>query len=84
MRLEEVGPDEWAVVSIAGTRDRTVAFRLYGTEYADLVPLIESFPQRKASTAMRWLLAHPAVKALIDERVRGLTRSRDSDRSRAG
>lgn len=43
----------------------TVAFRLPPSEYLNLLPFFESFPDGKSSIALRWLVNQPEVQAVM-------------------
>lgn len=52
----------------------TVAFRLTPSEYLRVLPFFESFDGGKGSDALRWLLSHEQVQALMRERVDSVQR----------
>lgn len=47
---------------------QTVAFRVTAQERAAMQPFIDSFPDGSTSEALRWLICHPAVVALMERR----------------
>lgn len=57
-------------------RDKTIAFRLTASEYLELQPFIDSFPQRQSGVAIRWLLENDDVRKVMAGRIVGQTRKR--------
>lgn len=53
---------------------KTIAFRLSGRGNAELAMFVESFPTKEVGTALRWLLDHPDVRTIMQDRVRSQTR----------
>lgn len=65
-----VGEDGAIEVVATGERlTKTIAFRVTVTEFVALMPFFESFPNGSMTTAMRWLLDQPAIKAEMAARV---------------
>lgn len=58
--------------------DKTIGWRVPASEYAGYLPFLEAFPERNWATAMRWLMARPAVKAEIAARIEASARPRRS------
>lgn len=48
---------------------RTVAWRVTPTDYADLKVFFETFPNGSVAQAMRFLMDHPEVRAVMASRV---------------
>lgn len=57
-------------------RDKTIAFRLTASEYLELQPFIDSFPQRQSGIAIRWLLENEDVRKIMAARITNQTRKR--------
>ena len=65
-----VGEDGAIEVVATGERlTKTIAFRVTATEQVALLPFFESFPNGSMTTAMRWLLDQPTIKAEMAARV---------------
>lgn len=54
-------------------KTHTVAFRLTASGKAELMPFLDTFTNGQIGLAMRWLLEHPDVKRVMEERVAGAT-----------
>lgn len=49
----------------------SLGLKVTDQQLVDLTPFFETFPGRSRSEGLRWVLTHPAVWELIDERIRG-------------
>lgn len=55
----------------------SLSVRLTARGYADVKPFLQSFGDRRTSDALRWLLEHPDVRAVMRDRVSETTRRRE-------
>lgn len=51
-------------------KSHCVSWRMTAEEHAFLLPLFAAFPDRRPSTAMRWLLNHPEVRSVMVAKMR--------------
>jgi len=54
----------------------SLSVRLNAAGHARITPFLRSFGHRRTSDALRWLLEHPDVQKVMDERVRASTTRR--------
>lgn len=63
-------PDgSFEVIASGEKLTKTIGVRVTPSEFVDLMPFMETFPNASMALGMRWLLAHPTVMAAMAERV---------------
>jgi len=68
-RLQEAPGGKFEIVRIDERLSETVAFRLTPSERVTLRPFIDSFASGSIGEALRWLVTHPEVRAVMASRV---------------
>lgn len=67
--LVEQGDGSFEVVASGERLTKTIGFRVTPSEYVDLLPFMETFPNASMAHGLRWLFSDPAVRAVMAARV---------------
>lgn len=75
-QIEEDGDTLRVVKRPDDLLSHSLSVRLNAAGHARITPFLRSFGHRRTSDALRWLLEHPDVQKVMDERVRASTTRR--------
>ena len=75
-QIEEDGDTLRVVKRPDDLLSHSLSVRLNAHGYARIRPFLQSFGHRRTSDALRWLLEHPDVQKVMDQRVAAATTRR--------